>query len=322
MIMWKKYESRGITKYKLASNNKFKCVSGKDAALDYFNAVGEVDYDTYFSEDNKINYVVTDTKQYMEGMLEVLPTGIYTYFSEDYNEKGFMETTLSPHDGYMDVPINNDVINEVLNFFDKKDVYDSLKMRHKRAIMLMGVPGTGKTTLIHNILTNILKKQEALILFFNGSLHDEIIEVLKKDTRPKILIIEEFTNLVDHEEVSGRILDFLDGESSLKSCFTLASTNYPKKLPINILNRPGRFDKFIEIAPLSEENASKFLTSLGINTNGVSLTNKTFAELREIALLCKLHDLDLTQALAALDKAKAINIINKLGEDEINDFVL
>ena len=320
--MWSKQEKSGIITYRPSKERTvYNTYHNLSDILKMLNRDSKA-YLRACSLERELAIIETDEEN--PDAVKELPVGVYTYYKEDYDNKGFMVTNLSSHDRYMPVNVNNGVVENVLGFFRNKEVYQSLGMRHKRALMMIGIPGTGKTTLIHKILTDVVKELGVLIFFFNEDVDFEIIEMLKSDERPKILVIEEFTNLVHGDgEVSGRLLDMLDGEKSLKSCFTIASTNYPKKLPYNVLNRPGRFDTFVEIPPLKEEDSKKYLEGFGISTEGRhNLKDKTFAELREVALLCKLDDMSLEDALKRLDNSKGINVVNKIKDSDLGDYIL
>ena len=60
-----------------------------------------------------------------------------------------------------------------------------------------------------------------------------------------VIVFEEMTERL-HSSSIEKILSFMDGEFSWDNTITIATTNYPELFPANLVDRPGRFEVFIE----------------------------------------------------------------------------
>lgn len=138
----------------------------------------------------------------------------------------------------------------VNDFFTKA----SINRKHKQGILLYGSPGQGKTLELHKLVRDAANSKRR-IFFVDDSIKLKNISgfrtILENDE--SIFILEEITERMTRNGVED-ILTFLDGEHSWKNSITIATTNHPEKLPSNIVDRPGRFSKFIEYkSPTNED---------------------------------------------------------------------
>lgn len=255
-----------------------------------------------------------DTYQFINGN-KILPLNMYRTEVIDY-EIYLVPYTLSLSHDIIQLKVNEEVINDFEVFKQSKAIYTELNLMHKRGVLLYGPPGTGKTSIIHKIINSI--KEDCLVIFLNSFISYSFIKELQQDSRLKILIFEEFTNILeDDNEASEKVLNFLDGETSLDNCFMIATTNYPEKLPKNVIDRPGRFDKFYKLDVLSINDIKTYFNHFKIKCDNYEIFyGKTIAELKEIILLHKRDKLSLSDALIKLNTQKDI-IGSKF--DEIKD---
>ncbi len=106
-------------------------------------------------------------------------------------------------------------------------------------------------------------------------------------------------------------LAFLDGEISLDRCLILATTNYPERLPGNIVDRPSRFDMLYRIGDPNEDSQTILLKHyLGrdiIEDQEIRVTKGlSAAALREACLLVRLKNYSLAEASKRLKRHKEL----------------
>lgn len=192
----------------------------------------------------------------------------------------------------------SDILNEVSNFWKKKDLYQQFNIAHKRGILLCGAPGCGKTSIIQLLVKQIVTEMNGLVFVastsseFSGLSHmlSSTIRQIEKD-RPIITIIEDVDQLITSLGGDACILDFLDGSTSVENHLVILTSNNTTDLTDALL-RPSRIDLIYEIPnPTSEvrrlyfqkkEIDPEILTDLTTKTEGFS-----FAELKEVFVSIK-----------------------------------
>jgi len=273
---------------------------------------------------DKYNILYNSDRYYEEavsGTIEHLPSGLYR--QETVNDsRVLVEFKLEQKETVLTFSTNEEIIKDFEKFKAAKKVYKDLdNMPYRSAILLYGPPGSGKSMLIRKLVQSI-KEDDMIVIFCNDKVPSmSYVKAWHTDPRLKIFIFEEFTNSLRSDwEADSNMLDFLDGETALSNIFTIASTNYPERLPQNITNRPGRFDKFYEIANLEEDDIRKYLKHFNVEVEPCLLELKelTIAQLKELLLLVKRDGLSFEEAIQKNKKhiqlsKKAFSKTKKMG---------
>lgn len=200
------------------------------------------------------------------------------------------------------------LLEEVKLFETEEKEYRKKGMPYHKGILLKGPPGTGKTSLIHALASQLNRN----IMFLNLSSiteEDHLMELIgsRNDWDKSILVIEDIdavkANLTRESDSDGvslsTLLNVLDGFLTPHGLITFATTNHPEKLDPALV-RSGRFDFVAEIGPLEWDEANRMATLLMGENNHFGefrevYTPKVGAELREAMLTERLSKLFLSK---------------------------
>jgi hypothetical protein len=209
------------------------------------------------------------------------------------------------------------------NFFNSKEFYTSNKLDFKRSILICGDPGTGKTRFIANIADELIQKYDALVIRIESN---EAMATLLEGThsladfcknRLKVIVIEELYELINTSNKSG-LLNMLDSTFLKDNVLFLMTTNFPQKIPVNMIDRPSRID---DIVPVYKEDFSKdFIINWYQHIMGSpfpqedidsGLLNElngkyTLAYLKEIFLKSLIHSLTLSESYNQIKRRRAM----------------
>jgi proteasome-associated ATPase len=159
--------------------------------------------------------------------------------------------------------------------YQEKDLFEKVKLRAPKGILLYGPPGCGKTLLAKAVAG------ETHMTFFNVSIADilskwvgESERIIKeifrqaKERSPSIVFFDEIEAVFTvrgyldssgvHKNIIAQILSEMDGIISLEDVYVIGATNRPDLVDPALL-RPGRFDEIIEIPRPDREAAEDIL---------------------------------------------------------------
>ncbi|NYZ79293.1 CDC48 family AAA ATPase [Candidatus Micrarchaeota archaeon] len=173
--------------------------------------------------------------------------------------------------------------------------FTKMGIRPVRGILLVGLPGTGKTLLAKAVATEseanfISVKGPEFLSKWVGESEKAVRELFRKArmAAPCIVFIDELDSVASFrgsfdegtrvaERIVNSLLTEMDGLQNLKNVVVLAATNRPDMLDPALL-RPGRFDKVIQL-PAPDEKMR--LEIFKIHTKGMPLAKDV--ELKELA---------------------------------------
>ena len=154
----------------------------------------------------------------------------------------------------------------------KKDVLDFLRLMpilgerglpNSRGIILSGAPGTGKTMYAKSLAA----EAETTTILISAEMIQQRHDIktafkLARRLSPALIIIEDIDTagtvsrkFTDHP-ILGEYLQAMDGMEPNKGVVILATTNHTENIDPAISDRPGRFDRIIEV-PLPDKNQRK-----------------------------------------------------------------
>jgi hypothetical protein len=226
------------------------------------------------------------------------------------------------------------VETDIIRFFTDEvaRLYCTLRVPHRRGVLLHGPPGNGKTSLIRHVGVQ-LPEIPVMILRPGGNFGGDHFESAIRRWRrqaPAILVIEDLNWLLEHVNVSMflNLLDGIDSASFSGGLLLIATTNYPEDLDPAINNRPGRFDVVIEIPAPDRalrlaflrrhlaEMATTTLERVADETPGLS-----FAHLQEILRLSGLNAIHAGRATRSdADVTDAATTVRATHDEAIRGF--
>ncbi|MFA5382930.1 MAG: CDC48 family AAA ATPase, partial [Candidatus Micrarchaeia archaeon] len=198
---------------------------------------------------------------FFDAIKEITPSALREVFVERPNIKwedvGGLEREKTELKEAVELPLKN------------PEVFTKMGIRPIKGILLVGLPGTGKTLLAkavaHESESNFISiKGPAILSKWVGESEKIMREIFRKAklASPCIIFIDEIDAIAPRRggingdsAVTERIVDTLlteiDGMQSIKDIVIIAASNRPDILDPALL-RPGRFDRVLDI-PMPEE---------------------------------------------------------------------
>lgn len=210
------------------------------------------------------------------------------------------------------------ITGEITNFWSIKDKFYEYGFSHRRGYLFYGKAGTGKTSIVKQILSLIIKNNGlALNCNSHPSLISEALALIRMiEPKRNILCIFEDIDSIINTFGEQEILSILDGEHVIDNVLNIATTNYPEELDKRIVCRPRRFDRIIKIGtPNADIRRQYFTRKLNLTNSEVEEYVKissgfTYAALSDLVISTKCFSLSLEEAaerLRELEKDKSSN---------------
>lgn len=122
---------------------------------------------------------------------------------------------------------------------------------HKTGILLHGIEGTGKSTIIKYYCDLAIKNNNALVFHmlenssYIAECWDFVQNIRRIQDNPIIIVFDEFDQQMKNNEAFLKTV--LDGNMSINNCIFFAATNYLDSLPKAMKDRPSRFKYSLNI---------------------------------------------------------------------------
>jgi SpoVK/Ycf46/Vps4 family AAA+-type ATPase len=186
--------------------------------------------------------------------------------------------------------------NLFCSFFDKSvaSKIEGLGFCHKTGVLLHGIEGTGKSTIIKYYCNKAIIEHSALVFhilckddnFFNCW---EFIQGVRRIQNNSIIIVfDEFDQQMERNE--SYLKTVIDGNMSISSCMFFAATNYLDKIPKAMKDRPSRFKYCLNIEGMQVKSdietiikpiLNELLSSEEISQLAIELKGKTLDYIKQ-----------------------------------------
>ena len=237
--------------------------------------------------------------------LKALDPGVYVVdFNRDFGYYCQQIRTVGDDLFLFSNSVIDNLVKEIDTFWNKKDLYKTNSLVHKRGILLEGFPGTGKSSII-TLLSNRIIEKGGVVFKVNGFRNlDYYVTFLRTNFRkiqPHTPIITILEDIDQYEQVEDVLLDFLDGKTQINHHIIIATSNNTEEIPDTFL-RPSRLDLKLEIEFPDEQTRREYFQFKKIPTDHVeTLVEKTegfsLADLKEVFVCMYLLDYSLEEAL-------------------------
>ena len=201
-------------------------------------------------------------EHYVQEFESKFPTG-QTFIDWVYDPQ-YLESIRMPLD------VDNMPIDDMYPFLENESLqaYFDRFMDSKASILILtGLPGTGKTTMIRGLLDHT--KQSATLAYSEKIISKDSFFVEWFRSENSIMVLEDADQLIiprkDGNELMSRFLNVGDGLMSMKNKKIIFTTNLPSIASSDsALTRPGRCFDIIEFGKLNRQQAKKVCDAKGL----------------------------------------------------------
>ncbi|MCX6773207.1 MAG: CDC48 family AAA ATPase [Candidatus Micrarchaeota archaeon] len=234
----------------------------KEAAMKVLRRIlPKIDLQQEFIPPEILDNLQVTREDFFNALREVRPSALREVFIEKPNIRwgdiGGLDNVKKELKEAVELPLKN------------PEVFAKFGIRPVKGILLVGLPGTGKTMFAKAVATEteanfISIKGPEVLSKWVGESEKALRETFRKArmATPCVIFIDEIDAIAPHRgggdegnKVTERIVDTLltemDGLTGLKNVVVIAATNRPELLDMALM-RGGRFDRIIEI-PAPEE---------------------------------------------------------------------
>ena len=184
-----------------------------------------------------------------EHTVERLPAGAYQCRCDD-GGNGLFEQHKLEVDELIDFSgsLASQLLEEIERFWTIGDRFRKYGFLHRRGYLLHGKQGSGKSSLIHLVISRAVAQDNVAFFCEHPGAFAECVSQFRavEPDRPILCIFEDIEAIIRYYG-DGVLLQWLDGNLQVDKAVSLATTNFPEKLDRRITSRPRRFDRVLRI---------------------------------------------------------------------------
>jgi len=238
-----------------------------------------------------------------------LPAGAYNCILDQYGNPIMQGKNLKVDDllEFQD-SMSAQILEEISRFWTLRERFRKYGFLHRRGYLFHGKQGSGKSSLIHQIVAQIIKAGHLAFFCDCPQVFSRCLERFRRvePDRPILCVFEDIDAIIARYGDSD-LLQWLDGNLQVDCAVNLASTNYPERLDKRIISRPRRFDRIIKVSSPDRHIRSAYFAqklpdlTLAERVRWVDLSEGLpFAALAELVISVECLGNDLEQAAALL----------------------
>jgi hypothetical protein len=223
----------------------------------------------YNLSSNSVTVTVYGDKEFVEDIRE----SVFGHFEEVTSH---IEWVYASDGSSVNVPLNKDrlPVAEMYPFLKNETLesyYDRYLNSQANILLLIGPPGTGKTTFIRGLLSH--SNSSAIVTYDASILEKDFLFARFIEDDANIMVLEDSDNFLkarsDGNTMMHRFLNVGDGLVTTKGKKLIFSTNLPSIRDVDsALVRPGRCFDILNFDTLTQSEAEILSTRLGVQLDG------------------------------------------------------
>lgn len=193
-----------------------------------------------------------------------LPKGVYCITLDRNDGKAvFIRRDIKTDDiKRLEESITKTVIQEINTFWGKEKLFLSHGFLHRRGYLFYGPQGTGKSSVVKQIMEDVVRRGGLVFLCDNPKfLNEALITLRQAEPERKLVCVFEDIDAIIAKYGEDELLALLDGANMIDHVLNIATTNYPERLDRRIVSRPRRFDRVIKVGLPNAKIRAEFIKS-------------------------------------------------------------
>jgi hypothetical protein len=152
------------------------------------------------------------------------------------------------------------LLEDMNYFYENTELFTRYGMPGVRKVMLVGEPGTGKSSISIRI-ANTLAEDKSVVFCTDIVAAAGHLQKCAKYNLSTLVVLEDAESTLSGKFGSGAssgVLNFLDGIDqpvNKGGAYVIMTTNYPQKIEPRIIKRPGRVDRIFKFGALEAKQA-------------------------------------------------------------------
>jgi len=267
-------------------NSDLKMHGNRKKWQDFINEEFDGDYIIQYTDSSGL--IVTEGLNFIRYDVNSNSVSTHTYgdkifienvediFLKHFDEvTSYIEWVYGANGDSVNVPLNAErlPVDEMYPFLKEPltDYYDRYLESNANILLLIGPPGTGKTTFIRGLLAN--SNSSAIVTYDAAILEKDYLFARFIEDETGVMVLEDSDNFLkarsDGNTMMHRFLNVGDGLVTTKGKKLIFSTNLPSIRDIDpALIRPGRCFDIVSFDTLKQKEAEALAKKIGVKLDG------------------------------------------------------
>lgn len=211
---------------------------------------GTEDLESKASKPKQWGVISSDAYKALSFTKPKLPAGVYG-ITKDMNDSQAIyirKDVVADESSSLSGSFAQEVIDEIGGFWDKAKIFADNGFLHRRGYMLYGPQGTGKSSIVHQIIRDVVINDGVVFLCNNPAFFSLGLKTFRQiEPDRKVVCVFEDIDAIIKAYGEDELLSILDGGNQIDHVVNIATTNYPELLDKRIVSRPRRFDRIHKV---------------------------------------------------------------------------